>query len=296
MCRDLPTEYPVSMEGPISAPPTPPTPPPEIVVEGLYKAFGGKPVLRGVDLTIWGGELVAIVGGSGCGKTVLLKHLTGHFAPDSGRVLVADHEGAENRLVDIHTLPDRELDRIRARWGVVFQRNALLTGSVFHNLAMMPRELRGMSDAEILPRAKKALRDVGLDPDLVIHRDREELSGGMAKRVAIARALVMDPPLIVYDEPTSGLDPEMCNQIHELIRSTHNAAPGHDAANKPILRTTIVVTHDTGLLHRLEPRVVMLHAGRVRFDGDYEAFVTSDDPHIAPYLGDMAHLQARWHD
>jgi phospholipid/cholesterol/gamma-HCH transport system ATP-binding protein len=161
---------------------------------------------------------------------------------------------------------------------------------------MMPRELRGMTDEEILPRARKALSDVGLDPDLVLHRDREELSGGMAKRVAIARALVMDPPLIVYDEPTSGLDPEMCGQIHELIGATHAAAPSLGATGEPVARTTIVVTHDTGLLHRLEPRIVMLHAGRVRFDGDYRAFVSSLDPQIAPYLRDMPQLQARWHD
>jgi phospholipid/cholesterol/gamma-HCH transport system ATP-binding protein len=269
---------------------------PEIVVEDLHKSFGGKPVLQGVDLTVRSGELVAIVGGSGCGKTVLLKHLTGHFAPESGRVLVADHDRPGSPLVNIHSLADRELDRIRARWGVVFQRNALLTGSVFHNLAMMPRELRGMTDEEILPRARKALSDVGLDPDLVLHRDREELSGGMAKRVAIARALVMDPPLIVYDEPTSGLDPEMCGQIHELIGATHAAAPSLGATGEPVARTTIVVTHDTGLLHRLEPRIVMLHAGRVRFDGDYRAFVSSLDPQIAPYLRDMPQLQARWHD
>jgi phospholipid/cholesterol/gamma-HCH transport system ATP-binding protein len=272
---------------------------PEVVVEDLHKGFAGKPVLAGVSLTIHSGELVAIVGGSGCGKTVLLKHLTGHFAPDSGRVLVADHSGdgaSEPPLCDINELDERELDRIRANWGVVFQRNALLTGTVFRNLAMMPRELKGMSDEEILPRARKALLDVGLDPDLVIQRDREELSGGMAKRVAIARALVMDPVLIVYDEPTSGLDPEMCVQIHELIRVTHETQPALAATHPAVKRTTIVVTHDTGLLHRLEPRVIMLHAGRVRFDGSYQTFVASDDPHITPYLVEMPVLQRRNHD
>jgi phospholipid/cholesterol/gamma-HCH transport system ATP-binding protein len=278
---------------------------PEIVVEHLAKSFGGKPVLVDVDLTIGHGELVAIVGGSGCGKTVLLKHITGHFAPDAGRVLVADHDAVaaseaagekreeeEAPLVDLALLDERSLDRIRARWGVVFQRNALLTGNVLHNLSMMPRELRGWTPEEILPRARAALAAVGLDPDLVLGRDREELSGGMAKRVAIARALVMEPTVLVYDEPTSGLDPEMCVQIHELIRSTHAGRPAKPAAR----RTSIVVTHDTGLLHRLEPRVVMLHAGRVRFDGTYAAFVASDDPHIAPYLGEMAGLQQRNHD
>ncbi len=273
----------------------------EIVVENLSKGFGGKPVLAGVNLTVDCGELVAIVGGSGCGKTVLLKHLTGHFAPDGGRVLMADH-GCEPAadgtapLRDVNTLAERDLDQIRAHWGVVFQRNALLTGTVFRNLAMMPRELKGMTDDEIRPRARKALRDVGLDPDLVIDRDREELSGGMAKRVAIARALVMDPVLLVYDEPTSGLDPEMCVQIHDLIRVTHETQPALASERPGLARTTIVVTHDTGLLHRLAPRVVMLFAGTVRFDGSYEQFIASDDPHITPYLGEMASLQRRNHD
>lgn len=276
---------------------------PEIVVDGVHKAFGGKPVLTGIDLSIASGELVAIVGGSGCGKTVLLKHMTGYFAPDSGRVLVADHGGpidgaGRPPLRDIAELSESDLDRVREHWAVVFQRNALLTGTVFHNLAMMPRELKGLSDEEILPLARRALAAVGLDPDLVLDRDREELSGGMAKRVAIARAVIMDPMLLVYDEPTSGLDPEMCAQIHELIRTTHETRPASPQGEpggdeRTILRTSIVVTHDTGLLHRLAPRVVMLSAGKVHFDGSYAAFVASDDPHIRPYLLQMPALQAR---
>jgi phospholipid/cholesterol/gamma-HCH transport system ATP-binding protein len=274
---------------------------PEVIIRDVYKSFGGKPVLTGINLTIAGGELVAIVGGSGCGKTVLLKHMTGYFTPDRGEVLVADHGSepdADGRapLRDINSLSESELDRIREHWAVVFQRNALLTGSVFHNLAMMPRELKGLSDAEILPRARKALVDVGLDPDLVLTRDREELSGGMAKRVAIARALVMDPVLLVYDEPTSGLDPEMCAQVHELIRSTHESQPDLTSIRPGVSRTSVVVTHDTGLLHRLTPRVVMLSAGKVHFDGSYQEFVASNDPHIRPYLGEMPILQRRTHD
>ncbi|MBL9118917.1 MAG: ATP-binding cassette domain-containing protein [Phycisphaerae bacterium] len=274
---------------------------PEVLIQSVHKAFGGKPVLSGIDLSIGRGELVAIVGGSGCGKTVLLKHMTGYFTPDSGRVLVADHgsepdANGEPPLRNINELSEGELDRIREHWAVVFQRNALLTGTVFHNLAMMPRELKGLTDEEITPRAKKALLDVGLDPELVLHRDREALSGGMAKRVAIARALVMDPVLIVYDEPTSGLDPEMCVQIHELIRSTHEAQPALAGSRAGVVRTSVVVTHDTGLLHRLMPRVVMLSAGKVRFDGSYSEFIASDDEHIRPYLGEMAILQGRRHE
>ena len=270
--------------------------PREIVVEDLHKAFGAHTVLAGVDLTITRGELVAIVGGSGCGKTVLLKHMTAHFMPDRGRVLVADHESAGSPLRDLSGLSEEELDRIRVHWAVVYQKNALLTGSVYYNLAIWPREVLNLGDAAIRPRAERALRDVGLDPSEVLSSDRDSLSGGMAKRVAIARALVMDPVLVFYDEPTAGLDPEMCVQVHDLIAGTHAARPGslrHAGVDSEVPRTSIVVTHDTELLRRLRPRIVMIHAGRVRFDGSFDQFVSSNDEPIRPYLAQMAFLHAR---
>lgn len=271
-------------------------PAPEIVVEDLHKAFGAHVVLAGVDLSIHRGELVAIVGGSGCGKTVLLKHMTAHFTPDRGRVLVADHESAGSPLRDLSQLSEEDLDRIRIHWAVVYQRNALLTGSVYYNLAIWPREVLNLNDAAIRPRAEQALRDVGLDPALVLTNDRDSLSGGMAKRVAIARALVMDPVLVFYDEPTAGLDPEMCVQVHDLISDTHTARPGslrRAGVDAAVPRTSVVVTHDTELLRRLRPRIVMIHAGRVRFDGSFDEFVESKDEHIRPYLAQMAFLHAR---
>ena len=271
---------------------------PEVVVEGLHKSFKGKVVLAGIDLTVARGEMIAIVGGSGCGKTVLLKHITAHFMPDRGRVLVADHDvdpGPDGAapLRDVGELSALELDQVRAHWAVVFQRNALLTGTVMDNLALLLREVQGMDDDRIRPLAIKALTDVGLDPDLVLGRDREELSGGMAKRVAIARALVIDPVLILYDEPTAGLDPEMCVQIHELIRRTHSTQPALAATRGGAVRTTVIVTHDTELLQRLQPRVLMLHDGGVLFDGPFEEFVRSGNPHITPYLSQMHQLHRR---
>ena len=273
---------------------------PEVLVQDLHKGFDGKPVLTGVNLRIERGEMVAIVGGSGCGKTVLLKHVTGHLYADRGRVLVANHAvepGADGEppLLDVGHASEDQLDQVREHWAVVFQRNALLTGDVFQNLAMLPRETRNMSDAQILPLARKALQSVGLDPDLVLHRDRDMLSGGMAKRVAVARALVMDPVLVLYDEPTSGLDPEMCVQIHDLIRATHHAQPQLASQRPGLVRTSVVVTHDTELLRRLEPRVIMLHAGTVLFDGAFDAFLRSRDPHVLPYLQQMHALNARDH-
>lgn len=272
--------------------------PPEVVIERLAKSFGGKTVLEDVSLTIARGEMVAIVGGSGCGKTVLLKHVTAHFRPDAGRVLVADHESdpaadGAAPLVDLGELDESGLERLRKHWAVVFQRNALLTGTVLENLSVEPREVKGMTDEEILPVAIEALRDVGLDPDLVLERDRDALSGGMAKRVAVARALVMDPVLLLYDEPTSGLDPEMCRQIHELIRETHESQPKLAKERAGVVRTSVVVTHDTELLRRLKPRIVMLADGGVLFDGDYEAFLENTDPHIEPYLEQMHELHCR---
>lgn len=269
-----------------------PATPPEVVCEDLHKSFDHKPVLKGVDLTIARGELVAIVGGSGCGKTVLLKLITAHYPPDSGRVLVADHsvdpgpDGAAP-LCPLDATDEDLLERIRLHWALVFQRNALITGTVRENLAVLPREVKGLKDAEIVPLARKALVDVGLDPDLVMDRDREDLSGGMAKRVAVARALVMDPVLVLYDEPTAGLDPEMAAQIHELIGATHRMQPAFAATRAGAVRTSVVVTHDTELLRRLKPRIVMLHKGLVHFDGTFEQFTQSDDEHVRPYLAQM---------
>ena len=275
----------------------PPIAPTEIAVRDLHKAFGGKAVLQGVDLEIRSGELVAVVGGSGCGKTVLLKLIMGHYPADSGTVLVADHESPFSAagappMVDMSTADEGTLDRIRMHWAIVFQRNALVSGDVFENLAVLPREVKGMKDADILPIARKALQDVGLDPDAVMHRDREELSGGMAKRVAVARAVVMDPVIVMYDEPTAGLDPEMSAQIQELIGSTHRAQPSFVANGNGVRRTSIVVTHDTELLRRLRPRIVMLHGGKVLFDGSFDEFTRSEDPHVRPYLAQMPGIHA----
>ena len=251
-------------------------------------SFGANSVLRGIDLTVRRGELVAIVGNSGCGKTVLLKLIVGHFTPDKGRVMVADHESQGSPLRDLSTLSGDEFDRIRVHWAFVFQKNALLNGSVYYNLALWPREIKDLTDEQLIPLARRALEAVELDPDEVLNLSREDLSGGMAKRVAIARALVMDPVLVMYDEPTAGLDPDLSAKIHALIARSHNAP-----ASLGVARTSIMVTHDTELLRTLRPRVVMLSDGRVLFDGTFEQFSASDDPHITPYLRQMPMLHAR---
>ncbi len=263
--------------------------PPELVVQDLHKSFGTHKVLKGINLDIPQGDLVAIVGGSGSGKTVLLDHLFAAMMPDQGRVFAADHESPGTPLRDLATADERTLDRIRIHWAVVFQRNALFTGSVYENIALWLREVRHLTDAEIRPIAREVIEAVQLDPDRVLMKDRDELSGGMAKRVALARALSMDPLLTFYDEPTTGLDPQHAAQIHALILDMHER-PTPDGSP----RTGVIVTHDTDLLRRLRPRIVMLHDGKVTFDGSYGSFSRSDDPAIRPYIEDMPVLQRRF--
>jgi phospholipid/cholesterol/gamma-HCH transport system ATP-binding protein len=259
-----------------------------VLVENLHKSFGRNQVLRGVNLSIRRGEMVAIVGASGGGKSVLLKHLIGVLRPDVGRVCTADHESPGSPLVDLATLDEAGMDRLRRHWAIVFQKNALFSGTVFDNVALGLSDVKGMSDQQIRDRVRQVLESVGLGFDEVAPMDRDQVSGGMAKRVAIARALALDPVLMFYDEPTTGLDPGRSEQIQNLIAEVHGR-PADDGER----RTTIIVTHDTGLLFRLQPRIIMLHEGVVHFDGTAEAFQHSDSPAVRPYLELMPVLQAR---
>lgn len=258
-------------------------------VEDLHKSFNEKPVLTGVSFEVARGEILAIVGGSGCGKTVLLNHIIGNLAPDQGRVLVADFSQDDAPLVDLNAIDPDHLDRVRRHWAVVFQRNALFSGSVYDNIALWFREHLQTPEPEILERARKALDAVGFKgDDSILHKDRDELSGGMAKRVAVARALAIEPVLLFYDEPTAGLDPAHAKQIHHLICDTHESSRADSRR-----QTTLIITHDKDLLRRLSPRVLMLHKGAVFFDGPYEAFEQSDSPIIRPYFELMQALQLR---
>lgn len=261
----------------------------EIRVEGLEKAFDGEPVLTGVDLAIRRGDVLAIVGGSGCGKTVLLNHILGQLAPDAGRVLVTDHGTAGAPLVDLAEIDSDQLDRIHMHWGVVFQRNALFSGTVLDNIALWLREVKNLDDAAIEAAARAALTAVGLpSDDGFLADDTESLSGGMAKRLAVARALSMNPVAVFYDEPTTGLDPTSAAHIHDLIHATHQEArPGQPE------RTTVIITHDKDLLRRLRPRTVLLHEGRVFFDGTLPEFEASDSPIVRPYFDLMPVLHKR---
>ncbi len=263
--------------------------PAEIRIEGLYKAFGAHRVLTGIDLSIERGEIVAVVGGSGSGKTVLLNHILGRLDPDQGRVFVADHDMDGAPLIDLSALDTMETDRLHTHWGVVFQRNALFSGTVLDNIGLWLTEVLDMEEPEIAVVARRVLAAVDLpDTDDFMATDVNELSGGMAKRLAVARALAMDPEVLFYDEPTTGLDPTTASTMHDLIARTH-VAPTRSGKH----RTTLIVTHDKDLLQRLQPRTVMLHEGRVFFDGPFADFEASASPIIRPYFDLMPVLHGR---
>jgi len=250
----------------------------EIHVESLRKSFGAVSVLQGVNLSVGRGEMIAIVGGSGCGKTVLLEQMIGQMRPDQGRVLLADHESPDSPLVDLSQLDTVGLDRLRTHWAVVFQRNGLLSGTVEENISLPLELVKGMNESEIRERVRRALETVGLNPDEVLSLTRDELSGGMAKCVAIARAWAMDPLLIFFDEPTTGLDPQRAKLIQDLIFKMYLEE------QDGFRRTVLIITHDKDLLSRLQPRIVMVHDGKVFFDNSYLLFQQSDSTIIRPYF------------
>ncbi len=257
----------------------------EIQIENLHKAFDDKQILKGINLDLYQGDVIAIVGGSGCGKTVLLNQILGQLVPDRGHIRVIDHNDPAEPLRDLTDIHGFELDSIHQHWGVVFQRNALFSGTVYENIALWLREVKGLQDDVILPIAKKYLKAVALPYDQqFLNRPHEKLSGGMAKRLAIARALSMGPVVVFYDEPTTGLDPTSSAQIHNLIYETHFEQDK---------RTSIIITHDKDLLSRLQPRIIMLHEGNVLFDGPFEEFKDSGSEVIRPYFDLMPILHKR---
>jgi phospholipid/cholesterol/gamma-HCH transport system ATP-binding protein len=203
--------------------------------------FGRHVVLRDITLSIPRGQTVAIIGESGCGKTVLLKSIIGLIPPTAGRV---EFDGK-----DLATLSDQELTRERVRFGFVFQQAALFDSlTVGQNVAFSLKEHSSKSDAEIRKIVLGLLTEVGL-PDSVLGKRPAELSGGMRKRVGLARALALNPEVMLYDEPTTGLDPIMSDVINELIMSTRRTH----------LVTSIVVTHDMRTARKVADRVVMLY-------------------------------------
>lgn len=264
-------------------------PPVEIQFKHVRKSFGDKVILKDINLSIYAGDTIAIVGGSGCGKTVLMNLILGQYPADSGEIFVVDHENSTNSLCELSQIDEFEIDNLHKHWGVVFQKNALFSGTVYENIALWLREVKDLTDASILPIAQEVLESVHLPTDdKFMHKQHSKLSGGMAKRLAIARALAMEPIVLFYDEPTTGLDPVSSAQIHDLIFATHNERlPGET------IRTTVIITHDKDLLNRLRPRTVMLHEGGIFFDAPFADFESSRSEVIRPYFDLMPVLNKR---
>jgi phospholipid/cholesterol/gamma-HCH transport system ATP-binding protein len=215
-----------------------------IKVEALTKSFRGQQVLRGVDLEVPTGSITVIIGRSGGGKSVFLKHLVGLLRPDTGRVLV---DGAE-----ITALHGRALDSVRDQYGVVFQGNALFDSlTCGDNVAFPLREKTRLPRPEIDKKVEAALAQVGLEG--VAAKFPAEVSGGMRKRVAIARALVTEPQIVFFDEPTTGLDPVLVNTIHHLVLELH----------RRFKFTAVMVSHEIPEIFEIADRVAMLHEGRI---------------------------------
>jgi phospholipid/cholesterol/gamma-HCH transport system ATP-binding protein len=235
-----------------------------IRVQGLRKRFGVQEVLRGVDLDIATGEIMIVIGRSGGGKSVLLKHLIGLLRPDAGAVLV---DGT-----DITRLRGRPLDRVRERYGVVFQGGALFDSmSVFDNVAFPLRE-KGRRAAEITGRVEEKLDQVGLGG--MGAKNPAEISGGMRKRVAIARALVTEPEIVFFDEPTTGLDPILVNTIHHLIMDLH----------RKFRFTAVMVSHEIPEIFEIADRVAMLHDGVIAEVGPPDAVRNSTKPVVQQFI------------
>jgi len=247
---------------------------PFVQVERLWIEFAQRRVLRDVTLNVTRGETVAIIGESGCGKTVLLKTLIGLLRPTRGSA-VFDGQ-------DLAKLQEKELTRERIRFGFLFQQAALFDSmTVGQNVAFPLRQHTRKPEQEIREIVLARLAEVGLSREVVWQKPAE-LSGGMRKRVGLARALALDPELVLYDEPTTGLDPIMSDVINELILGTRRRHPV----------TSIVVTHDMRTARKVADRVVMLYPlGRLRddepqilFDGPPQQIDNTADPRVSQFV------------
>ena len=238
----------------------------KITLNGVKKAFGSNHVLRGVDLSVDTGSSLVVIGGSGTGKSVLLKSILGIITPDEGEI-----------LIDGKTLNNREA--FLSHFGMLFQGGALFDSlPVWHNVAFRLRQGRNkLSKTDAQELAVEKLRRVGLKPE-VAFQFPAELSGGMQKRVGLARAIASEPSVIFFDEPTTGLDPIMAGVINELIREIV----------VDLGATAITITHDMSSVRAIADNVAMLHAGKVRWHGLVADIDESGDPYLDQFINGRA--------
>jgi phospholipid/cholesterol/gamma-HCH transport system ATP-binding protein len=238
---------------------------PIIQIQELRRRFGRQTVLNGLNLDIYRGDVLAIIGRSGTGKSVLLKHIIGLLRPDSGRVLIANE--------DMHGTRRHNLTRLRGRIDMLFQGGALFDSlTVAENVAFPLREKTRMSTEEIRAAVAECLKDVGLHD--IEDKFPAELSGGMRKRVALARSLVQKPEIMLFDEPTTGLDPILVRAIHQLIYDTQ----------KQFGYTAVIVSHEIPQIFDIATRVAMLHNGVILEVAPPEQFQHSTNPVIQQFI------------
>jgi len=236
-----------------------------IRIVDLKKSFENQKVLDGINLEIERGKITVIIGKSGSGKSVLLKHIIGLMKPDSGEIWV---DGKE-----ITRLKESELNEVRTSFGMLFQEAALFDSmSIWENVAFPLLERTKMKKEEIKRIVDERLEEVGL----LEHGDKlpSEVSGGMKKRAGLARALVLDPPIVLFDEPTSALDPVMALTISDLIRETQ----------RKLKKTYVVISHDIIGMFRIADRVAMLSGGKIIAYGTPEEIASSKDPEVLEFL------------
>ena len=232
---------------------------------GVEKKFADQPVLQGVDLTIPVGKLTTIIGGSGSGKSVLLKHMIGLLQPDRGEVWIDD--------VEISRLSGTRLNDVRKRFAMLFQGAALFDSlSVFENVAFPLREKLRMKGLEVGRRVEEKLEEVGLAG--MGHKFPAELSGGMRKRAGLARALVMEPEIILFDEPTTGLDPLLAKSIHDLIV----------AMQQRFGFTAVMVSHEIPEIFAISDWVAMLRKGKIVLMATAAEFQRTTDQEIQEFI------------
>jgi phospholipid/cholesterol/gamma-HCH transport system ATP-binding protein len=236
-----------------------------IEIKGLKKRFGSKVVLDGVDLNVESGKITVIIGRSGEGKSVLLKHIIGLLKPDSGSILL---DGT-----DITALNEKEFNSVLRRFGMLFQGAALFDSmTVAGNVGFALREHTAMKEADVMKIVSEKLRRVGLSG--VENMMPADLSGGMKKRVGLARAIVMDPEIVLFDEPTTGLDPIMSDSVADLMLDTQ----------RDLKTTYFVITHDMRLTYKIADKVAMLHEGRVIAQGSPDEIKANPDPMLRQFI------------
>lgn len=248
------------------------TQPPKIQTTNLVKSFGEKHVLRGVNLSVAQGESLVIIGGSGTGKSVLLKCILGLITPDSGQILI---DG-----IDTTHLNSRGRENLMHKFGMLFQGGALFDSlTVWENITFAVRQGKGkLNNADAKELAMAKLKQVGLKPE-VAGQLPSELSGGMQKRVSLARAIAGDPDIIFFDEPTTGLDPIMADVINDLIIK----------CTEELGATTVSITHDMASARKTASRVAMIYEGHIIWDGAIDDFLASTgNAHVDQFVAGKA--------